>query len=101
MAVNKFKILHPLGQRPDFTGGGIYLLAILREAEKNGHENFLIAGIPGNDNPVLQNISQKNCSFVRFVHIDLPFPVVGMSDVMPYSSSRFCDLTLMFHKLNR
>ena len=39
------KILHLLSQRPDSTGSGIYIQAMLREAAKKGHRNFLVAGI--------------------------------------------------------
>ena len=42
------KILHVLGQRPDATGSGIYLQAMMREAVVSGHENYMIAGIQSN-----------------------------------------------------
>lgn len=87
------KILHILSQRPEYTGSGIYIQAIIREAARKGHQNFLLAGIPANDSPRLDMISPDHCRFVRFEGGDLPFPVVGMSDVMPYPSKRFSDLT--------
>ena len=86
------KILHLLSQRPDFTGSGIYLQNIMREAEKKGHRNFLIAGVPLNGPPAPPGIKRDNCTFVTFSGGDLPYPVAGMSDVMPYTSSRFRDL---------
>lgn len=39
------RILHLLSQRPDATGSGIYVQAMLREARAKGHQNFLVAGI--------------------------------------------------------
>ena len=33
------------------------------------------------------------CLFVRFGAADIAYPIVGMSDVMPYASSRFRDLS--------
>ena len=86
------KIFHLLNQRPDSTGSGIYIQAMIREAYKKGYENYLLAGIPKNDFPNLDFIKPENCSFVQFGK-DLPFPIVGMSDVMPYKSTRFRDLS--------
>ena len=41
------RILHLLSQRPEATGSGIYIQAMIREAARRGHENFLLAGAPG------------------------------------------------------
>ena len=38
------KILHIISQHPDATGSGIYIQAMIREAEATGYDNFLIAG---------------------------------------------------------
>ena len=46
------KILHLLSQRPEATGSGIYIQAMIREAARRGHENFLLAGVPrGEERP--------------------------------------------------
>jgi glycosyltransferase involved in cell wall biosynthesis len=87
------RILHALSQRPEATGSGIYVRAMVREAFRAGHENFLLAGIPSGDQPQLDCLTGDQCSFVHFETGSLPFPVVGMSDVMPYPSRRFSDLT--------
>lgn len=87
------KILHVLSQRPDSTGSGIYLQAMLREAAACHHRNFLVSGIQS-DQPVdLEDIAPDQSLFVRFGAADISYPIVGMSDVMPYASSRFRDLT--------
>ncbi len=86
------RILHALSQRPEATGSGIYVQAMVREAFRAGHENFLLAGIPSGDRPQLDCLTGDQCSFVHFETGGLPFPVVGMSDVMPYPSKRFSDL---------
>ncbi|MDY0350058.1 MAG: glycosyltransferase family 4 protein [Desulfobulbaceae bacterium] len=86
------RILHLLSQRPECTGSGIYLQNIICEAAAAGHENFLVAGIPLNTPPRLSCLDEDHCSYVTFDGGDLPFPVPGMSDVMPYASSRFRDL---------
>ena len=88
------KILHLLSQCPDFTGSGIYLQNIMREAEKKGHRNFLVAGVPFEGQVMPPAMGKENCRFVTFSGGDLSYPVAGMSDVMPYQSSRFRDLSL-------
>lgn len=92
MDSEKLKILHLLSQRPDSTGSGIYVQAMLREAANRGHSNFLIAGIASGQKPNIESIPADACEFVEFNGKDLSFEVVGMTDVMPYPSKRFCDL---------
>ncbi len=87
------KILHTLSQRPEATGSGIYVKSMIKEAEAAGHKNFLLAGTVSSEKPEINFIHEKMCSFIEFEGEDLKFPVAGMSDVMPYRSSRFCDLT--------
>jgi len=88
----KLKILHLLSQRPDSTGSGIYIQAMLREAQARNHSNHLLAGIQAGKMPVLDCISEESCSYVQFGGRDISYQIVGMSDVMPYRSVRFCDL---------
>lgn len=88
------KILHILSQIPEATGSGIYLQALLRHAALHGYQNYLLAGIPA-DYPEIKQFAKLACqdhSVIRFDQ-DLPFSIVGMSDVMPYPSARFCDLS--------
>ena len=89
------KILHLLSQRPDSTGSGIYLQAMLREGAKQGYKNFLLAGLPAGKTPHLNGLRPEGGHFVRFQGGDLPFEIVGMSDVMPYPSQRWRDLTAL------
>ena len=85
------KILHLLSQRPDSTGSGIYLQAMLQKASANGHQNYLLSGIESDRLTVVECLPEQHCSFVKFGN-DIPYRIVGMSDVMPYESPRFCDL---------
>ncbi len=87
------KILHILSQRPDSTGSGFYIQNMIRLAAEAGHQNYLIAGLPEKDEPELDCIESESCSFVRFDGGDLDFAIPGMSDVMPYRSSVFSELT--------
>lgn len=86
------KILHLISQRPDSTGSGIYLQAMLREAAAHGHRNALVAGIDGGRRAGLPGVAQKNCTWVEFDGRDIEGRIVGMSDAMPYASRRFRDL---------
>lgn len=87
------KILHLLSQKPEATGSGIYIQAMIREAARRGHENYLLAGVAPGEGPQPDGLGASAAEFVRFEGGDLPFPVVGMSDVMPYPSRRFADLS--------
>ncbi|MBP6332294.1 MAG: glycosyltransferase family 4 protein [Aminivibrio sp.] len=69
------------------------LQSILTESEKSGHENMVVAGIQEGSLPIFPGLSHLRTRFVTFGGGDLPFPIPGMSDVMPYPSMRFSDLT--------
>lgn len=86
------KILHLLSQRPECTGSGVYLQNVIDQAGQAGHRNMLLAGIPVGPPPSLPCLGGQEACYVTFSGGDLPFPVAGMSDVMPYESSRFSDL---------
>ena len=89
--MNDLRVLHVLGQRPEMTGSGIYLEALIRESQKNGIACHRVAGVPADS---LANAAQPavNGDWVLFESEALDFPVVGMSDVMPYRSSLFSEL---------
>lgn len=88
------KILHMLSQRPEKTGSGIYLQSLLKEGYKKGYNQAVVAGIPAEIEKVdLANINKDNFYPVKFNTESLPFSVVGMSDVMPYPSTKYKDLT--------
>ncbi|QTA83529.1 Glycosyltransferase family I N-terminal domain-containing protein [Desulfonema limicola] len=89
----KLKILHLLSQRPDSTGSGIYIQAMIRESEAWGHENFLVAGVQADHCTETFCLTQDRHFFVNFNAGGLLYNIPGMSDVMPYKSSRFCDLS--------
>ena len=86
-------ILHIISQHPESTGSGFYLQNLLRQAEIAGHRNFLVAGISSEPFLRLAGVDPQSCRFIKFSGGDLDFVIPGMSDVMPYASSRFNDLT--------
>lgn len=87
------KILHLISQHPESTGSGFYLRNIIREADLAGHQNFLIAGLSDASVPHIEGIDPASCRFIRFGSEELNFTIPGMSDIMPYPSTRFSDLT--------
>lgn len=84
------RILHVLAQLPSKTGSGVYFRNIIRGLAKN-HEQACIYGYQGDYQFDL--IPEANQYTVRFQTEELPFDIVGMSDEMPYASTKYCDLT--------
>jgi glycosyltransferase involved in cell wall biosynthesis len=84
-------ILHIITQKPNSTGSGVYLSGIVNEFEKMGYKQAVIAGIDVDDN---KNCFDENIDFypVIFNRYPLNLSVVGMSDSMPYKSTRYRDL---------
>lgn len=91
--LKKLKILHLLSQRPDSTGSGIYIQAMIREANAFGYDNYLVAGVRSGCCEDTDFIEQDKSMFVNFHDADVSYHIPGMSDVMPYESTRFCDLS--------
>ncbi len=88
------KILHILAQKPGNTGSGIFLQSLLKEASKKDYEQAVIVGISQIDRIESFEFGEDIKLFpVRFETEELPFPVVGMSDVMPYQSTRYQEMT--------
>lgn len=86
-------ILHILSQMPDYTGSGKYVQEMIRQGRINGHEPFLIAGVSADFELPESLIRHEFCRLVRFEGQDIGFPIMGMSDVMPYPSTVCSSLT--------
>lgn len=85
------RILSISAQKPDSTGSGVYMTELIRAFADKGYEQGAVAGIGPEDRPELPEAIRFYP--VRFETEDLPFPVAGMSDEMPYRSTRYCDMT--------
>ncbi len=87
------KIMQLTAQVPAETGSGTFLQNLMREAEKKNYQQAFLAGIPTGKNknsyPIPHNIDFFP---VKFETEKLPFPVVGMSDNMPYKSTKYKDM---------
>lgn len=85
------KILSIITQKPSSTGSGIYLTEILKSYQHLGEEQAVICGVTKEDR--LPDIPSVDFFPVYYESEELPYPVLGMSDEMPYNSTRYKDLT--------
>lgn len=83
------KILNVLAQLPMKTGSGVYFSSLIEELSDLGHENILLYGV---QEPYSVELPGTNYE-VRFNTEELPFPIAGMSDVMPYKSTVYSEMT--------
>ncbi|MBQ0041281.1 MAG: glycosyltransferase family 4 protein [Clostridiales bacterium] len=89
------RILSITAQKPHSTGSGTYLTELVNAWDRSGHDQAVVYGIYQDDcvsfpdavktYPVYYSNGQNAG--------DISFPIVGMSDVMPYESTRYIDMT--------
>ncbi len=83
------RILHLLSQRPSLTGSGITLDAIVRHAGAAGFTQRVVVGVPADDPaPPVGGLPSEHIHPLSFGSSLVP----GMSDIMPYASTRFSQL---------
>ncbi len=88
------RVLHVLSQRPSRTGSGITLDALVRHAAAAGWEQRVACGVPVDDpEPEVGGLPEDRIHPLLFGTEALPFPVPGMSDVMPYPSTRWSGMS--------
>ena len=85
------KILSVTAQKVDSTGSGVFLTELVKGFHKLGHEQAVICGTVRGDTISLPAGVQVYP--VYYHSAALPFPICGMSDEMPYESTRYCDMT--------
>ena len=84
------RILNVTAQKPDSTGSGVYLAEMVRCEVAAGHSAAVICGIaPDDPLPFPAGVSAYP---VHFETDEVPFPVCGMSDEMPYRATRYRDM---------
>jgi glycosyltransferase involved in cell wall biosynthesis len=89
-ASKPLKILHLLSQRPGWTGSGVALLALVRQGGQAGYLQRAVIGLPGDAPlPEIPPLTAPEIFAVRFNRSPVPFALPGMSDFMPYVSTRF------------
>lgn len=96
------RVLHVLSQRPSLTGSGITLDAAVRHASAAGWEQRVVVGVPSSDpHPEVGGLDPTCVDPLVFGEGQLPFPVPGMSDVMPYPSTVFSAMSAKDLRLYR
>ena len=84
------KILSITAQKPHSTGSGTYLTELVRAFDRMGHRQAVVCGIYPDDSV---DFPDGVACYPVFFSDAPPFPIVGMSDIMPYTSTRYRDLT--------
>lgn len=85
------KILHVLAQLPTRTGSGVYYSNMIKEFKKYNHEQKAI--FASQDNYAWDILEEEDTYPIKFKSSQLPFPIAGMSDVMPYENTRYSSMT--------
>lgn len=84
------RILHIQAQLPSKSGSGVYFSNVIKGLKKN-HEQACVYGRFDNFD---YQMLPKNLQFpVTFPNEKCPFPMPGMSDVMPYESTIYSEMT--------
>ena len=83
------KILHVLAQLPVKTGSGVYFTNVIDGLKNYEVEQAAIYGTtPEYDFNILDTVYE-----VEFEGKDIEFPIVGMSDVMPYNNTLYKNMS--------
>lgn len=85
------KILHALAQLPSKTGSGVYYSNMIEGFKKYKYQQKAIFGIQ--DEYCWDILGNEDQYAVEFKSSELAFPIVGMSDVMPYESTKYSEMT--------
>lgn len=85
------RILSITAQKPNSTGSGVYLTELVKEYALLSHEQAVVAGVYREDEVELPD----GVDFypVYFCEEGLPYPIVGMSDEMPYISTKYSEMS--------
>ena len=87
-------VWHLLSQQPGKTGSGVALLALVRLGAEAGWRQHAVVGLPGEEPlPDIPPLAPAAVTPVRFDRPPVPFALPGMSDIMPYVSTRFSNFT--------
>jgi glycosyltransferase involved in cell wall biosynthesis/2-polyprenyl-3-methyl-5-hydroxy-6-metoxy-1,4-benzoquinol methylase len=92
------RVVMPLCQKVGATGSGVVVREVVDHLARRGVSSLVLCGAEAGErsDSLFENsaIQVESVVFGRGQGSDLPFPIVGMSDRMPYPSTRFVDLTV-------
>lgn len=84
------KILHVLAQLPFKTGSGVYYSNVINGLKE--YNDVEQACIYGTSNEFEINLLEKEYPVI-FESEEVPFPIVGMSDIMPYNNTIYSQMS--------
>ena len=85
------RILSVTAQKVDSTGSGVFLTELVKGLRKLGCAQAVVCGTVPEDTI---RLPEEVALFPVYYNCEnLPFPICGMSDEMPYESTRYRDLT--------
>ena len=87
------RVLSITAQKPTSTGSGVYLTEVVRSLNKLGHENAVLFGKSKADDKFSIEDEVEKVIAITFDGADVSFKIAGMSDNMPYPSTRYCDFS--------
>lgn len=87
------RLLHITAQRPEKTGSGTYLQAMMREADKKDYKQAFVAALNQGEEFVFRGDREIAFYPVYFLTPELPFDMAGMTDIMPYESTKYSEMT--------
>lgn len=85
------KILHVLAQLPQRTGSGVYFSSMIEEFKSFNHDQRAVFALQGDYDWDL--LEEDQVYPLHFLSEELPFPIAGMSDVMPYENTVYSKMT--------
>ena len=86
------KVLHVLAQLPIKTGSGVYFTNVIEGLkEYEGIDQACIYAVTADYN--ISILDSERQFEVFFESESLPFPIVGMSDIMPYPNTIYHEMT--------
>lgn len=85
------RILSVTAQKANSTGSGVYLTELVKSFAKMGHEQAVLAGAYLEDEVELPE--GVGYYAIYYKTEALPFPITGMSDEMPYESTKYSEMT--------
>ena len=99
------RILSITAQKPNSTGSGVFLTELVRALGETGQEQMVVGGIYPEDRVELPEGAEflpvcftapgkkQDAGEAGSQQADISFPICGMSDEMPYPSTRYCDMS--------
>lgn len=78
-------------QKPDSTGSGVYMTELVKSLQSIEVQQAVIVGVTTEDSIWMPE--QVSVYPVYYETKKLPFPVLGMSDEMPYKSTKYSQMT--------